>query len=556
MTAGRVVGLSFDGGEIRAVEVVGSSNGPFSVERAGSIAVPDGSIENGRIVNAEALSTALISLWERIGFRSTRVRLSIDGRLAVLRRSELPALTENDLRQAASYDIADLINYPIEEAVFDVAVLDRFERNDQDWVSTLVVSVPETVLTEFRSLLSDAGLETVDTEFVADAIGSALLVDTPPTKHTQEVSDDAEAQATTASLSVIVDVEDTVTSVFVRDAGGTLFSRSISAGVATTSLSLAEELEAELALLVDDDSHGSQEVRPAAGVATVVEGIRRTISYFRDDLDSRRVEAITLTGSRSRAAGLVPALEDATGLRVERAQPAIDWDNEVIGFAGFEVALGAALVGGRRYAPTRRLRLVSDSTRRSTVRRRGLVVATIVVGLLSLVAAADGWSRRSDAHYLEQEATRAEATTDEMFLKLENFSASEDEQLLLEVGEQRISDLKSQRVRYLHVLGAMAEAMPLASQLVSIEVQRGEADEPLIGVNNGRQVGVVTFIGLADDLSTVGDWIDSANDGPFIDNVWLEQSVYGTIGDSEIEAFFFVIDGVITNAASTETAKP
>jgi Tfp pilus assembly PilM family ATPase len=170
----RAVGLSFDGGEVRAVEVVGSSKNQYTIERMGSVPLTEGAMEAGAIVDEDAVVVAIEQLWKETGFTSHRVRLAIDGRLAVLRRTELPVRKSTELREAASYDIAELVNYSVADAVFGAVEIDRFERDDTAWMNVLVASVAGPTITQFHHVLRRAGLRPVADELFADALVSAL----------------------------------------------------------------------------------------------------------------------------------------------------------------------------------------------------------------------------------------------------------------------------------------------------------------------------------------------------------------------------------------------
>lgn len=534
--ADRLVGLSFDGGEIRAVEVSPVRGGRYRCTRAGSIGVPEDSMRNGAIVDEKQLAAAIAELWQQSGFSTSRVRVSIDGRLAVLRRTEIPTGRDVDLREAAAYDIADLLSYSIDEAVYDVAVIDEFERDGRSWVKALVVSVSDDVIQAYRSLLAAAGLTMVEAAFMGDAITAGLDA-------SAALAGDAEDVA-----SLIVDIEDTVTSVFVHDSGGVRFARTIDAGVGASALSLAEELESELAFLSGDESPGGEVASQPSGVETVVEGVRRTMAYF-DEIDEQTLSTIVLTGSRSHAPSLSSGLEHALGLAVQRSAPIVSWPEGGPDYSGFEVALGAALLGRVAYRSDRRLELRSEADRLTHSRTRQRVIAAVLTALVAVLAGLDGYNRRAEAA-LESEAARAEEHVSDLvndqLLTLDDAMFERDSLL---VGEDLVRQLTDQRVRFLDVLQETAEVMPTNSQLVSVQLRRGDPETQLANSISGDQAGVVTFTGIAADLDVVGRWLDDVEEGRFVDGLWLDQSIKGEVGESGSEASFFVVEGLITPSA-------
>ncbi len=535
--ANRIVGLSFDGGQIRAVEVASRPRGDYVIEHCGSATVPDGALEDGQIVQPEPLAEALRQLWDDAGFSSRKVRIAIDGRSTVLRRTTLPDRDEAAVRVAAKFDIDDLLTYPVEQAVFDVAVLDHFDRDGTSWVNALVVAVEESVLAAYASLLESAGLELVQAQFSGDALGASI------------VADDEEFGGV-EDHSVVVDIEDTVTSIFVRDAGGTLFARSIGVGVGATTLSMADELETELSLLSGDSSLPLASANASApGVSVVVDGVERTLAYFRSEIDDRPLRSVTLTGSRAHASGLHAQLEAATGLTIVAAKPSVAWPADAPEFAGFELSLGAALVGRKRHQTGRHLRLRTDADREAKLRKKQLALCVVITMLVAGLLTADGLRRWSDADDLERSAALAERSADATLLQLDDLEGIRESQQELFTGEQRVDDLQQQKLRYVDVLQETAERMPLDSQLVGVQLRRSDVDGLPTGYVGDPAAGLVTYSIVADGLDTVGDWLGAVDDGRFVSGLWLDQTLHGPLDDSERVGSFFVVEGVITDAA-------
>ncbi len=530
--AKRIVGLSIDGGQIRAVEVLLRSRGESSLTRAAAVPVPVGSVADGRVIDEAALVAALKSLWNDAGFSSRKVYLAIDARHSVLRRTELPDRDEETIRGSAKYDIGDLLTYSVDDAVFDVAVLDHFKRNEGLWVNALVVAVEESLLAGHAAMLDAAGLELVSSRFFGDALTASLVR-----------PDDA----STATPSAAVVIEDSVTSIFVQDGGGTLFARGISVGVGATTLSMAEELESELALLAGGDATGTPTSAP--GVTTVVDGIRRTLDYFSSEIDDRPIHSITLAGSRSLAPGLTAELQAATGLPVLPPRSSITWPDGPQDFLGFEQAAGAALASAKRYRAPRHLSLRTDASRASALRKKQIVASCALALVVGSLVTVDGIERSGAVDSAEQAAQIAEGSTDIMLAQVDGMDVVRESRFDLEIAEARVADLTRQRLRYGDVLQEAAELMPQSSQLVSVQLRRSDVDGLPMGFVDGPVAGLVTFSGIASDLDTVGVWLDAVDAGRFVDGLWLDQSLHGPLGDSQNVGSFFVIEGVITDAA-------
>lgn len=528
-----IVGLAVEGRVIRGVEVAVGRNGNHVVQRTGELTIPETMFEHGHLRDADAFVEHLRRLWSTAGFKTKRVRLVIDGRLAVVRRTELPSVDPIKLRQAAGYDISELLNYPIDDAVFDVDEIERFERDGSTWARALVVAVKASALSELTSAVADAGLRLHDTDLAAEALARGIRFD------------DAEPTASGGPVA-IVDCEDSVTNVIIRDASGLLFARTLNVGVGETTISVADELESALAQLSggESDLDGGQISETAVGVSNVVEGIRRTLGYYTTELDSRPITRIVVVGRRGRATGLATSIENTLATPCSGAVSVASWPSE-LDSSGFELPLGAAI--GAAPSKTRHLVLTSDRERTSRRRRKqraATVVATLPVAAVLAVASMSLWGdvvgARAQVDDAEISAQRLAEGIDDM---------TEPGTLALEweraVGEIRV--LEAQQLRMGIVIRELAEAMPGDTRLVDVQLSNDPNDIP-VGYRGPTPAGLVSVTGVAPDLDGVGRWLEEANGTETIAGLWLDQSSFGPVGAEGVDGAVFTVKGVITGA--------
>lgn len=531
-----IVGLTIQQRSVRGVEAKVGRNGRCSVLRTAEVPVDLSAFSNGRLVDAAAFTACLKELWSQGGFRSKRVQLVIDGRLAVVRRTELPSLGDAQLRKAASYDIAELLNYPIAEAVFDVDEIEQFQRNDTTWAKALVVAVQESSLLELGDAVAAAGLKLVNADLAAEALARGVEF-TP----SAEDADDQDLPV------AIVDCEDAMTNIVIRDRSGVLFARTLGVGVGESTISVADELESALAQLSGDKSSSMDDnTSTSAGVATVVESIRRTLSYYNAELDERTVHRVSVAGARGQAAGLLAALETTLGVPATAATAAAEWPNG-IAIPGFEIPIGAAI--GAAGSKTRHLVLTSDHERaaRATRRNRVAAAASGVPVAVFLVLAALGI--RADVSDAQSTANQGETTTQALALRLSELQGTTQRIAEWQAAVREIDSIEQQQVRMDLVVRELAAHMPLDTRILSIDLQRGVIGDVPPGYDGPTPAGIITITAIADDIDGVSRFIAGVESSAAIDGLWLEQSTYGPIGaDGELGALFSA-KGVITTAA-------
>lgn len=524
-----VVGLAFQDRMLRGVEVRIGRRGRCTVLRTGSVPLPLDVFASERPADQPQVTESIETLWASAGFRSKRVRIGIDGRTAVVRRTELPSAGPEQLRRAASYDIAELLSYPIDEAVFDVDEIERFDRDGTTWARALVVAVRESALTELETITRSSGLRLVGSDLVAEALARSV-------EHKGQEFPEA-----------IVDCEDSLTNVVVRDHTGVLFARTLNVGVGATSISVADELESALAQLQGEpETDADRRSESSVGIATAVEGIRRTLSYYSAELDDRPIASIVVVGGRASSAGLLPALEQSLGIDARHAVPAVDWP-EHDGNFGFELALGVAL--GSAKAATRHLVLTSDRERQA-VRRRNQRVASLAIALP--VCAALGMATiglREESLVVEDSSDLAQGGVDRLALQVENLDDTRALGQTWQAGVNDIATVDEQRLRLALVVAELAEAMPADSRLISVQLRRAGEEVGPTGYVGPPPIGLITVTAVTDDLDGVGRWLEQVEEAQTIEGLWLGQSSYGPLGAADEVGAIFTVEGVITGAA-------
>lgn len=531
-----IVGLTIQQRSVRGVEAKIGRNGRCTVLRTAEVPVDLTTFSNGRLVDAEAFTACLRELWAHGGFRSKRVQLVIDGRLAVVRRTELPSLGEAQLRKAASYDIAELLNYPIAEAVFDVDEIEQFDKNGTTWAKALVVAVQESSLVELGDAVAAAGLKLVSADLAAEALarGVEFVV----------TADDIDGEDLPVA---VVDCEDATTNIVIRDRSGVLFARTLGVGVGESTISVADELESALAQLSGDKGDSMNDaISTSAGVATVVESIRRTLSYYNAELDERAIHRVSVAGARGQAAGLLAALETTLGIPATAATTAAEWSDGVA-LHGFETTIGTAI--GAAGSKSRHLVLTSDRERaaRATRRNRAAAMASgIPVGVFLVLTAL---GLRADVSDARATADQGETTTQALALRLSDLQGTTQRIAEWQAAVREVDSIEQQQVRMDLVVRELAANMPLDTRILSIDLQRGVIGDLPPGYEGPTPAGIITITAIADDINGVSRFIAGAESSDAIAGLWLEQSTYGPIGaDGELGALFSA-KGVITTAA-------
>src|SRR4051812_29217383 len=167
-----------------------------------------GAVVAGEVVDATAVGAALRRLWKDGGFSSRRVVTGVAGQRIVARTTELPAMSDDDLRSSLPFQVQELIPIPIDDAVMDHQVLERLVDDEgNERLRVLVVAAHRDMVRSLLAALEAAGLEADRVDLIPFALIRALQA--PGFAELDEGANGATSEA-------IVDVGGGVTNVVVH----------------------------------------------------------------------------------------------------------------------------------------------------------------------------------------------------------------------------------------------------------------------------------------------------------------------------------------------------
>jgi type IV pilus assembly protein PilM len=323
-----VVGLDIGGSGVRAAEFdVGRR---ASLRRFAAVALPDGVIQAGFVVDPDALAEALKELWRQGRFSSRNVVIGIANDAVLVRQVDLEWMPPADFRKGLRYQVADALPVPVDEANLDYYMLDEIEQPAEAGEPARKIA---------RVLLVAAGREMVDgfVRAIQAAGLRATCVDLLPFALVRALGPVGDPEA---PLEVVVDIGADTVVVVVHRGGRPRFVRTL-AGLGGQAITRAlmeryewawEDAERTKIVLGLPGHAGtaayagaqlpSLEDHPAYEVITehveaLVAELGATVDYFRGsatgDADLAR---LVLTGKASALGGLPEKLERELGLPV------------------------------------------------------------------------------------------------------------------------------------------------------------------------------------------------------------------------------------------------
>jgi type IV pilus assembly protein PilM len=130
--------------------------------------VPREAFSEGRLAKPEVVADAIRLLANHLKIKRRAVAVSISGYDVMIKKIELPTMTEDELATRMHSELGQYIPYNIDEVDVDYQVID-VSKNRPNFMDVLLVAAKKDSITDFNHLLKLSGFEpfVVDVDFFA-----------------------------------------------------------------------------------------------------------------------------------------------------------------------------------------------------------------------------------------------------------------------------------------------------------------------------------------------------------------------------------------------------
>lgn len=161
----RVVTVTIEEDAIRHVELKSAS--PLALNCAEEMDLPEGIIEDGKIVDAEALGSILDKAVNQWGISRKSVRFLAPDEFVIIRKTPYPEdLQPDELKGHFFIEMGSTLYLPFEDPVFDAVPL----TTNKEEKEAIIIASKESVVRDYEKVLEEAKLSPV----VADVAPLAL----------------------------------------------------------------------------------------------------------------------------------------------------------------------------------------------------------------------------------------------------------------------------------------------------------------------------------------------------------------------------------------------
>lgn len=138
--------------------------------------MPFGAVVEGEVVDPQAVSGAIASLWKSGNIGSKEVAVGVANQKVVVRLIDLPFMEKDELAGAIQYQAQDYIPIPVEEAILTYEVIgDYVTAADEHMMEVLLVAAARDMIGTLVQTVESAGLKLVQIDLAAFALMRALI---------------------------------------------------------------------------------------------------------------------------------------------------------------------------------------------------------------------------------------------------------------------------------------------------------------------------------------------------------------------------------------------
>jgi type IV pilus assembly protein PilM len=331
------VGLDIGSSAVKAIELKATGK-TYKVAAFATEPVPPDSIVDGAIIDGTAVAEAIRRVFDKKAFKTKDVAASLSGNAVIVKKINLPVMTETELSESIFWEAEQYIPFDIQDVNLDYQILDP-GADGKGTMEVLLVAAKKDKIADYTGVITQAGRSAVVVDVDAFALQNAY-----------EANYGLEA----GHVVVLLNAGASAININILSGDQSVFTRDISTG----GNAYTEALQKELALPFEAaeqakkghpvDGVNAEDVKPVLHAMTenVLLEIQKTFDFFKATASSDRIDRIVVSGGASRVDGFVQALQERFGTPVEPFDPfrKIAFEPQKFGVADAENVLPTAAV--------------------------------------------------------------------------------------------------------------------------------------------------------------------------------------------------------------------
>jgi type IV pilus assembly protein PilM len=306
------VGVDIGSSSVKAVELQGKGT-DLQLLNLGFETLQADSVVDGQIMELNAVSNAISSIFNEHKIKTTKVAAGVNGHSVIVKNIVLPQMTEDELQESFAWHAEEHIPFDISDVNLDYHVMNR----SSDAIHVLLAACKRDKVANLKQAIQLAGKQP-----------SVVDVDAFALQNCYELNYDPQAGHVVALLNIgasttNINILNGVRSVFTRDAtfGGNQYTSLLQKEMSLT-FDQAEAVKRGLPLPEGIEQRDIAPILDTVSDILALE-IQKTMDFYRATVEEGEsaVEKILVSGGGSKLKGLVDFLSRRFEVPVEMFDP-------------------------------------------------------------------------------------------------------------------------------------------------------------------------------------------------------------------------------------------
>ncbi len=338
-----LVGIDIGSSSIKLVQLRENKSG-YQLVNLGIAPLPPEAIVDNTIMDSTAVVETIRSLVQGLKIKTKNVATSISGHSVIIRKIQLPIMTEEEMESSIQWEAEQYIPFEISEVNIDFQIIGPDER-DPAQMNVILVAAKKDFVNDYVAVFKECGLNPVVMDIDCFAIANVFEA------NQGAATDEVVALLNMGASAMNVNVLKEGVSVFTRDiqVGGNMFNEEIQ-----KRLGIGGEAaeKAKLGMVLENVSPEAIQEIIGDAVENLSQEVQRSLDFFSATSADEKVHKLFITGGVAKTPQVRAALENRLGIPVEVfnplekiSAPASEFDPDYIDSVGplLSVATGLAM---------------------------------------------------------------------------------------------------------------------------------------------------------------------------------------------------------------------
>ena len=338
-----LIGIDIGSSSVKVVQLK-EVRGGYQLVNLGMAMLPPEAIVDNAIMDSSSVVSVIRDLVESHKIKTKNVATSISGHSVIIRKIQLPIMTEEEIEASIQWEAEQYIPFEISEVNLDFQILGS-DTNDSSQMNVILVAAKKDFVNDYVALFRECGLNPLIMDVDCFAVANVFEANYGVTEN------DVVALIDLGASSLNVNILRGGMSVFTRDIqmGGNVYNEELQ-----KRLGLNSE-DAETVKLGGEVAGVSRETVTAIiedATEALTTDIQRSLDFFSASSSDERPKRVFITGGVSKVPAVRASLAQRLGVDVQVVDPwrqvtynKKDFDPEYLQAVGplFTVAVGLAM---------------------------------------------------------------------------------------------------------------------------------------------------------------------------------------------------------------------